>query len=329
MRQVRQPLAPGRPRPGAASAARAGAARPAPAARWSQRGRIVVLGNDQQVELRMAQQAADAGPHAVHDAAAMALLQPQRHRRRPAAGGDHQRRPGFFDQRPAGPAGTRRTMPARRGAARPSSEPRRDRPATCAIQFQVSGMRRNGTPRRSAMPIACAAVPARGSSSTQTRSADGAAAVRLVGLAVAHADGRPGMRRLMGRPRQGMDDGETGHVRGSYDRLGPGRRADDGAHPAGDQGGQFPARGTLYLHLGLEVARLYRLPADHLLPRAPAPRSASWGWRRSAAISATRASTWSPAARPPASPSPPGSPTACWRRWPMCARSRKASAGMR
>jgi len=41
---------------------------------------------------------------------------------------------------------------------------------------------------------------------------------------------------------------------------------DHRAHPAGDQGGQFPPGGAVHLHLGLEVAGLYRLPPHHLLP---------------------------------------------------------------
>ena len=58
---------------------------------------------------------------------------------------------------------------ARLAGDRPSREPPGARPATWAIQLHASGMRRNGRPSRSAIPSAWAAVPARGSSSTQMR----------------------------------------------------------------------------------------------------------------------------------------------------------------
>ena len=53
-------------------------------------------------------------------------------------------------------------------------------------------------------------------------------------------------------------------------RLGQGCRADHREIAAGNQGGEFPPRGALHADLGLEIPGLYRLPEDHLLPRARA-----------------------------------------------------------
>ena len=53
-------------------------------------------------------------------------------------------------------------------AAQPIGDPRGASTAMCASRFHDIGTSRNGTPSRSAIPIAWPAVPGRGSSSTQT-----------------------------------------------------------------------------------------------------------------------------------------------------------------
>ena len=88
-------------------------------------------------------------------------------------------------------------------------------------------------------------------------------------------------------------------------------RAGGGEDAARDQGGPFLHGQALHLHLRLGEPGLYRLPQDHLLPAAALRADGLRVRRPSCATSATSRSTPSPAARPPAFPSPPGSPTGC------------------
>lgn len=200
MRQVQQALVPARL--GVAQDQRRDAVRRAQHRQHVGRHRrIVVLRNDQQVELRVAQQAADAGTHAMHDAAAMPLLQPQRHRGRPAAGRDHQRRPVLFDQRQrarrhaphhAGPAGGGKAE-QRAAAQQPGN-----------MRHPVPGQR--NAAERHAQALGNANRLRRGAGARVVKHPDPLGGrgpvVRLVGLAVAHADGRPGIGRLREKRRR-------------------------------------------------------------------------------------------------------------------------------
>ncbi len=72
--------------------------------------------------------------------------------------------------------------------------------------------------------------------------------------------------RRANSPTVGKDASDEQGPEKPAEPMGPRRGAGDRAHPVGDQGGEFPPRGAVHLYLGLEVAGLYRLPADHLFP---------------------------------------------------------------
>ena len=202
---------------------------------------------------------AEAGPHAMHrraPPAAPARAPPARRGARPRAPAAA-RAGGAGARRSRRQPGQARPGPgqARQRRPRPAARCGRARPAVRRCRAPAPRCRRAGPP-----------APRRPPSSGHGRRA------------------RARLRGMADRRRQGTRHGR--HP--TRLRLGPGRRADHRAHPAGDQGGEFPPGGALHLHQRLEEPGLHRLPQDHLLPPRPEPHLRPRRSRRSAGTSATR-----------------------------------------